>query len=87
MMQPSGDLIFFAPGYLVGPLITNFLSFSIFRSVTTSGKVKFMAMERGTPNSSTCKFGSGDITLLALKSTLLPIKLPRTRPSFPFNLA
>ena len=63
---PSLDLIIFAPGYLVGPLDTNFLSLSIFKSVTTSGKVKFIAIESGTPNSSTCKLGSGDITLLAL---------------------
>ena len=38
----------------------------MFKSVTTSGKVKFIAIERGTPNSSTCKLGSGEITLLAL---------------------
>ncbi len=45
-----------------------------------------MAISRGTPTSFMLRFGSGDMTVLALKFTLLPERLPRNRPSFPFSL-
>lgn len=32
------------------------------------------------------KLGSGDMTVLAENSTLLPLKLPLKRPYFPFTL-
>lgn len=35
--------------------------------------------------SSIRRFGSGEITDRAVKSTLLPDKLPRNRPCFPFK--
>ena len=88
-----------APGYLSYPFLINFSSLSLLLTsclslspfftsfiITFSGNVKFIAIERGTPIWSTSKFGSGDITLLALKSTLFPIKFPLIRPSFPFSL-
>eukprot|EP00962_Isochrysis_galbana_P015940 scaffold4556_cov114-Isochrysis_galbana.AAC.6 len=40
-------------------------------------------MERGTPTSSMARFGSPVMTVRAEKSTRLPIRLPRTRPSLP----
>jgi len=76
----------FAPGQQFGPFYTNFFSLSMFRADTVSGIVKFKAIERGTPICSRVILGSGDITLLAEKSTLLPIRLPLNLPSLPFNL-
>ena len=75
-----------APGYLFGPFFTNSLRKSLLCIVTVSGTVIFMAILIGTPTSSTSKLGSGDITVLALKSTLFPIKFPLIIPSFPFIL-
>ena len=45
-----------------------------------------MAMDRGTPTSLTLRLGSGEMTVLALKFTLLPDKLPLNLPSLPFSL-
>ena len=50
-------------------------------SLTTSGNVRFMAMRRGTPSSSMLMLGSGVMTVRAEKSTRLPMRLPRMRPS------
>ena len=71
---------------MLGPLITSFLSFSIFHSVTTSGIVSFFATDSGTPTSPKSRFGSGEITVLLEKSTRFPDNDPLNLPSFPFNL-
>ena len=42
-------------------------------------------MVLGTPTSSMARFGSPVITVRAEKSTRLPMRLPRTRPSLPFK--
>lgn len=44
-------------------------------------------MVYGTPNSSTASRASGEMTDLAQKSTLLPIKFYLNLPSLPFSLA
>ena len=54
-------------------------------SFTVTGFVIFLATLSGIPNSRIDKFGSGVITERAEKSTRLPIRLPLTRPPFPFN--
>mmetsp|Transcript_34804 Transcript_34804/g.56134 ORF Transcript_34804/g.56134 Transcript_34804/m.56134 type:complete len:215 (-) Transcript_34804:739-1383(-) len=54
--------------------------------VTLSGNVMVRAQSSGTPTSSTLRLGSGDITVLAEKSTRFPDRLPRKRPCFPFSL-
>lgn len=64
----------------------NSTNLSMLNGVTSSGNVIFWAMERGTPTWSILRLGSGVMTVLAEKSTRFPIKLPLTRPSFPFNL-
>lgn len=46
-----------------------------------------MAILIGTPTSSISIDGSGVITVLALKLTRLPVKLPLTLPSLPFHLS
>lgn len=53
--------------------------------VTISGNVKFCATVFGTPTWSILRFGSGVMTVRAEKSTRLPIRLPRIRPSLPFR--
>ena len=45
-----------------------------------------MAMSMGTPTSPMERLGSGEMTVLALKLTLLPDSDPRKRPSLPFSL-
>ena len=55
--------------------------------VTISGKVRFWAIDRGTPTWSILRLGSGVITVRAEKSTLLPMRFPRIRPSLPFKRA
>ena len=70
----------FAPGYVSGPFSINFIKKSRFRSLTVTGLVIFLAILRGTPNCLIDKFGSPVMTERALKSTRLPIKLPRIRP-------
>ena len=78
--------ILLAPGHLSGPFSTNLVNLSILKVFTVSGLVKLVAILMGTPSWSNSKLGSGVITLLAEKSTLLPIRLLRIRPSLPFNL-
>ena len=56
------------------------------KGVTISGKVRFWAIVLGTPTWSILRLESGVITVRAEKSTLLPIRLPRIRPSLLFNL-
>ena len=58
----------------------------MFHSVTISGIVSFIAIDFGTPTSERSRFGSGEITVLLEKSTLLPESEPRNLPSFPFSL-
>ena len=58
---------------------------SMLKGVTISGKVILAAMDRGTPTWSICRLGSGVMTVRAEKSTRLPMRLPRTRPSLPFR--
>ena len=53
--------------------------------LTVTGLVKFLAILSGTPSSLIDNCGSGVITERALKSTRFPIRLPLTRPAFPFN--
>ena len=48
--------------------------------------VSFFAITSGTPTSERSKFGSGDMTVLLEKSTLLPESDPLNLPSFPFSL-
>jgi hypothetical protein len=68
-------------------LLANYIILSILYYVTSSGIVNYSAIDYGTPNSSIAKFASGEITDLAQKSTLLPIKFYLNRPSLPFNRA
>lgn len=42
-------------------------------------------MDQGTPSSSMAMLGSPLMTVRAEKSTRLPIRLPRTRPSLPYD--
>ena len=58
---------------------------SMLKGVTSSGKVRFWAMLRGTPTWSMRRFGSGVMTVRPEKSTRFPIRLPRIRPSLPFR--
>ena len=58
----------------------------MFHSVTISGIVSFMAIERGTPTSDKSKLGSGEITVRLEKSTLFPDNEPLNLPSFPLSL-
>ena len=71
----------FAPGYTLLPLRINVYKRLILYLLTTSGNVKFIAILYGTPSSSMLKLASGLMTERALKSTRLPIKLLRMRPS------
>ena len=68
-----------------GPFRTSCCKKSRLRLFTTTGFVIFIAIFLGTPSSRIDKFGSGVITDLAEKSTRFPIKLPLTRPCFPFR--
>ena len=52
---------------------------------TRSGTVSVFAMDRGTPTWSMDRFGSAVMTVRALKSTRLPMRLPRMRPSLPLS--
>lgn len=54
--------------------------------MTTSGIVRVIAIDFGTPNWSSSRLGSGVMTVHAEKSTLLPIRLPLSRPSLPLSL-
>ena len=59
--------------------------FSMLKGVTASGKVRLRAMLHGTPSSSMPMLGSPVMTVRAEKSTRLPIRLPRMRPSLPLS--
>ncbi|MBA7480247.1 hypothetical protein ES707_15696 [subsurface metagenome] len=67
-------------------MYTSLFISSRFLSVMMSGTVSRTAMCMGTPTSLMSRFGSGEITVLAEKSTLFPERLPLNRPSFPFSL-
>jgi hypothetical protein len=58
----------------------------MFHSVTFSGTDKRIATSKGTPTSFMSKFGSGETTVRAEKSTLFPERLLLNLPSFPFSL-
>ena len=53
----------------------------MFHDDTVSGIVSFFATSLGTPTSEIVRLGSGDITVLLEKSTLLPDSEPLNRPS------
>ena len=76
-----------APGYSSGPFRTSFSRKFLFISFTEIGFVIFFAIFKGIPSSRIDKLGSGVITERAEKSTRFPIKLPLTRPPFPFSLS
>mmetsp|Transcript_45128 Transcript_45128/g.134766 ORF Transcript_45128/g.134766 Transcript_45128/m.134766 type:complete len:314 (+) Transcript_45128:3340-4281(+) len=84
MRRPSSRMMNLAPvspGGGCGPLSTRPCSFSMLNGVTVSGNVKFSAMDHGTPSSSMPMLGSPVMTVRAEKSTRLPMRLPRMRPS------
>ena len=83
---PSCLIMYSAPGYTSGPFITSLRISSMFHSVIFSGTDNRMAISSGTPTSFMSRFGSGEITVRAEKSTLLPERLLLNLPSFPFNL-
>ncbi len=66
--------------------MTSCLILSMFQSVTISGIVSFFATASGTPTSDRSRFGSGEMTVLLEKSTLLPESDPLNLPSFPLSL-
>mmetsp|Transcript_3891 Transcript_3891/g.13707 ORF Transcript_3891/g.13707 Transcript_3891/m.13707 type:complete len:295 (-) Transcript_3891:837-1721(-) len=74
-----------APGCTSIPLRTHCRSFSMLCRETRSGYVMMSATWRGTPTSSTRRFGSGEMTVRPLKSTRFPERLPRKRPCFPLR--
>lgn len=74
-------IIYLAPGYCVFPRLTSSCILSILNGVTISGKVRFCAIDLGTPTWSIRRFGSGVITVRAEKSTRFPIKFPLILPS------
>ena len=57
----------------------------MFLEVTRIGTVSSLAVGSGTPTSLILNLGSGLITVLAQKFTLLPERLLRKRPSFPLR--
>ena len=65
----------------------NFFSQLIFHSVTLSGIVNSSATTNGTPTSLNSILGSGEITVLAAKLTLLPARLCLNLPSLLFILS
>lgn len=75
----------FAPGWTSGPLMMSLRMSSMFHLLTRSGYVSIMATWRGTATWSIRKFGSGEMTVRPLKSTRLPLKLPRNRPCLPLR--
>ena len=75
-----------APGYTSGPFWMSFIKKSRFLSFTVIGLVIFIAIFLGTPSCLIDKLGSPVITERALKSTRFPMRLPRIRPLFEFNL-
>ena len=73
------------PGGGCGPLATSAASLPMLCGVTDSGTVSVSAIDHGTPSSSSARFGSPEMTVRAEKSTRLPIRFPRTRPSLPLS--
>ena len=65
----------------------NWMIFSMLYCVTSSGMVNYSEMDFGTPNSSTARLASGEMTDRAQKSTLLPMRFCLNRPSFPLRRA
>mmetsp|Transcript_14393 Transcript_14393/g.39003 ORF Transcript_14393/g.39003 Transcript_14393/m.39003 type:complete len:214 (-) Transcript_14393:694-1335(-) len=88
MRRPSSRMMNFAPvspGGGWGPLSTSACSLSMLKGVAVSGNVRFSAMDQGTPSSSMPMLGSPVMTVRAEKSTRLPMRLPRMRPSLPLR--
>ncbi len=85
-IPPFFFITVFAPGCKSGPLITVFFIYSILYLLTTYGNVRIMAIYLGTISWPINAFGSGEITDLPEKSTLLPDKFPLNLPCLPFNL-
>jgi len=83
--SPFDLMMCLAPGWVVGPFATSCAIRLMLYGVTSSGTVRFIATDRGTPTWSMPKFGSAVMTVRAEKSTRLPMRLPRNRPSFPFR--
>jgi hypothetical protein len=80
-----GFSTWFAPGHTSGPFRMHARSFSMLWSMTFSGNVMIFATCRGTPTCVISRFGSGEMTVRAEKSTRFPDKLPRKRPLLPFR--
>jgi len=74
-----------APGGGCGPASTSAARRATLWGVTVSGTVSVSAIDHGTPSSSSAMLGSPEMTVRAEKSTRLPIRLPRTRPSLPLS--
>lgn len=85
-VSPSLVLIELAPGYLNFPFKTRAFILSRLDSVTISGKVSSMAICKGTPTSSSQRFGFGEITVHPEYSTLFPQRFPLNRPCLPLIL-
>jgi len=66
--------------------LTMAFSTSMLSLVTVTGTVSSRAANTGTPTWLMDSHGSGEITVRAEKFTLLPDRLERKRPSFPFSL-
>ena len=58
----------------------------MFQPETLSGMVSFLATSNGIPTSAMSRLGSGLMTVLLEKSTLLPESEPLNLPSFPLSL-
>ena len=85
--SPVSRITYFAPGCSFGPFRTSCCSLWMLYGVTVSGYVNVRAILLGTPTSSRLRFGSPVMTVRAEKSTRLPMRFPRRRPSFPFKRA
>mmetsp|Transcript_25098 Transcript_25098/g.65226 ORF Transcript_25098/g.65226 Transcript_25098/m.65226 type:complete len:409 (+) Transcript_25098:3019-4245(+) len=83
--RPSAWTTYRAPGQTSGPFLTRAESSWTLYGATRSGTVNVFAMLLGTPTWSTDRLGSAVMTVLAEKSTRLPIRLPLIRPSLPLR--
>mmetsp|Transcript_38185 Transcript_38185/g.85240 ORF Transcript_38185/g.85240 Transcript_38185/m.85240 type:complete len:202 (-) Transcript_38185:74-679(-) len=72
-----------APGQSSAPRATKACSSDRLYGVTSSGTVRFLATLLGTPTSSRLRLGSAVMTVRAEKSTRLPMRFWRMRPSLP----
>ena len=68
------------------PLLTHSLITSMLNWLIVTGTVNSLAAFSGTPTSFIERKGSGEITVLAEKFTLLPERFDLNLPSFPFIL-